>query len=386
LRSRLTCSRAQRKSQTLTELLIDLSSELDDESKKKVHATLASFDEGTPPPAPTHVQSHGKRARKASASHVTDDAQSVTSADGGEAHVSASVGSNEDLDFVQEDILNTDEAENTGYMGRNSQIQWLRALETKIEQPEGEPPDMPYGPPGATGEAFNQRAQALHARQRHTHSRQPPDQDQFSGYYFYLDKSNINIDVGDPHIIPSADVADRLFAYYKAVVHSPFLILDDEFEAQLRVYFSRDQGSPTLFVFPKWKAVMNLVFAIGARYSHLIGAEWRADDHDHLIYMWRAVHLLQLDNINTLVAQPDQALIQVGLLDTKSNGTKIRPGVWASLLLLSDHRTCQQVCLFELSTKTIRVIEYELVLTVDLQGLVHDWHRSSSCASCGSAS
>jgi hypothetical protein len=337
----------------LTELLIDLSSELDDESKKKVHATLASFDEGTPPPAPTHVQSHGKRARKASASHVTDDAQSVTSADGGEAHVSASVGSNEDLDFVQEDILNTDEAENTGYMGRNSQIQWLRALETKIEQPEGEPPDMPYGPPGATGEAFNQRAQALHARQRHSHGRQPPDQDQFAGYYFYLDKSNINIDVGDPHIIPSADVADRLFAYYKAVVHSPFLILDDEFEAQLRVYFSRDQGSPTLFVFPKWKAVMNLVFAIGARYSHLIGAEWRADDHDHLIYMWRAVHLLQLDNINTLVAQPDQALIQVRLLDTKSNGTKIRPGVWASFLLLSDHRTCQQVCQFELSIETM---------------------------------
>jgi hypothetical protein len=60
---------------------------------------------------------------------------------------------------------------------------------------------------------------------------------------------------------------------------------------------------------------MNLVFAIGARYSHLIGAERRADDRDHLVYMSRAVHLLELQSVNTLVAQPDQALIQAfGLL------------------------------------------------------------------------
>jgi hypothetical protein len=78
------------------------------------------------------------------------------------------------------------------------------------------------------------------------------------------------------------------------------------------VFFTRNQNSATLVVCPKWKAVMNLVFAIGARYSHLIGAEWRADDHDHLVYMWRAVHLLQLQSINTLVAQPDQTTIQVG--------------------------------------------------------------------------
>ena len=59
------------------------------------------------------------------------------------------------------------------------------------------------------------------------------------------------------------------------------------------------------------KAMMNLVFAIGARYSHLIGAEWQADDRDHLVYMWRAVHLLELDAMDTLVSQPHQSLIQV---------------------------------------------------------------------------
>ncbi|KAI4703708.1 hypothetical protein J4E89_009931 [Alternaria sp. Ai002NY15] len=306
---------AQRKSHALTALLIEVSSQLDDESKKRVEDTLASFEDDTPPPPPTPALSHGKRARRASSPSPNDDALSATSVDGGEAHVSASVGSNEDLDFVQEDILNTDEADNTGYMGHNSHVQWLRALETKIEQPEGEPANMPYGPPGVDGDAFNQRAEALHGRQQQSHTRPSPHHDKFSGYYFYLDKSSIDIDVGDPHVIPSAESAERLFDYYKAVVHSPFPILGDMFEAQLKTYFAKDQGSPTLVVCPKWKAVMNLVFAIGARYSHLIGAEWQADDRDHLVYMWRAIHLLQLQSIDTLVAQPDQALIQAfGLL------------------------------------------------------------------------
>lgn len=341
----LICKSAQRKSHALTALLIDISSQLDDESKKRVEDTLASFEDDTLPRPATPALLHGKRARRASSPHAHDDALSTTSADGGEAHVSASVGSNEDLDFVQEDILRTDEAENTGYMGRNSHVQWLRALETKIEQPEGEPSDLPYGPPGAAGDAFNQRAEALRGRQRHNDNRYPPDQDQSSGYYFYLDKSNIDIDIGDPHVVPSADTAESLFEYYKAVVHSPFPILDDIFEAQLQMFFTRDQGSPKLVVCPKWKAVMNLVFAISARYSHLIGAEWRADDHDHLVYMWRAVHLLQLQSINTLVAQPDQVLIQVGFCEVVTNSSDAALGVRPSLSLLSDNWPRQQVCL-----------------------------------------
>ncbi|KAI0573663.1 hypothetical protein Alg130_09996 [Pyrenophora tritici-repentis] len=251
---------AQRKSHALAKLLIDVSSQLNNKSKKRVEDTLASFEDDTPPPPPTPTLSHSKRARRASSSYANDDALSATSADGGEAHVSASVGSNGDLDFIQEDILNADEAENTGYMGRISHDQWVRALKTKIEQTEGEPSDMPYGPPGTEGDAFNQRVEAL-------------------------------------------------------LVHSPFPILGDMFEAQLQMFFTRDQGSPTFVVGPKWKAIMNLVFAIGARYSHLIGAEWRADDHDYLVYMWRAVYLLELQSISTLVAQPDQVLIQAfGLL------------------------------------------------------------------------
>jgi len=259
-----------------------------------------------------------KRLRQVSLPQPDEDAVSATSVYGGEAHVSASVGSNEDLDFIQEDLLQNDDADNAaGYLGRNSQIQWLRALEVKLEQPEGEPAGMPYGPPGDTGEAFNERANALHARQNESENR-GVDQQSFTGYYFYLDRNNIEIDIGDPNVIPSAHTAERLFEYYKKAVHSPFQILDDIFDAQLQMFYGK-QYSVTFQVCSKWKAVMNLVFAIGARYSHLVGAEWRADDRDHLVYMWRAVHLLQLDTMSTLVSHPDQSLIQVSILTCQVN-------------------------------------------------------------------
>lgn len=55
---------------------------------------------------------------------------------------------------------------------------------------------------------------------------------------------------------------------------------------------------------------MNLLFAIGAKYSHFIGAEWRGDERDHLIYMTRAVHLLGLKNTIMIISGPDLELVQ----------------------------------------------------------------------------
>jgi hypothetical protein len=55
---------------------------------------------------------------------------------------------------------------------------------------------------------------------------------------------------------------------------------------------------------------MNLLLAIGAKYSHLIGAEWRGDDGDHLVYMTRAVRLLSLKNTVMIISAPDLGLVQ----------------------------------------------------------------------------
>jgi hypothetical protein len=55
---------------------------------------------------------------------------------------------------------------------------------------------------------------------------------------------------------------------------------------------------------------MNLIFAIGAKYSHLIGAPWRGDERDHLVYMTRGVHLLGLKNTVLIISGPDLHIVQ----------------------------------------------------------------------------
>lgn len=55
---------------------------------------------------------------------------------------------------------------------------------------------------------------------------------------------------------------------------------------------------------------MNIVFAIGAKYSHLIGADWKGDERDHLVYMTRAVQLLGLKDTVNFVSGPDLELVQ----------------------------------------------------------------------------
>jgi hypothetical protein len=60
----------------------------------------------------------------------------------------------------------------------------------------------------------------------------------------------------------------------------------------------------------KWRARMNIVFAIGAKYSHLIGADWKGDERDHLVYMTRAVQLLGLKDTVNLISGPDLEVVQ----------------------------------------------------------------------------
>lgn len=59
-----------------------------------------------------------------------------------------------------------------------------------------------------------------------------------------------------------------------------------------------------------WRAQLNLLFAIGAKHSHLVGAEWAGHERDHLVYMKRAVHLLGLKDTVMLISGPDFDLVQ----------------------------------------------------------------------------
>jgi hypothetical protein len=69
------------------------------------------------------------------------------------------------------------------------------------------------------------------------------------------------------------------------------------------------------YQFPrKWRAILNLVFAIGARHARLIDSSgWQAGSieyHDDILYISRAVQLLGIQEA-LLTSKPDLSLVQV---------------------------------------------------------------------------
>jgi hypothetical protein len=59
-----------------------------------------------------------------------------------------------------------------------------------------------------------------------------------------------------------------------------------------------------------WLAQLNLLFAIGARYSHLAGPNRREDGFDHTEYMMRAVQLIDSRDTSKAFSGPDLELVQ----------------------------------------------------------------------------
>jgi hypothetical protein len=51
------------------------------------------------------------------------------------------------LAFLEEDLIDDQGSTGTGYLGRNSQVQWMRTLQRKLDHPRGESVEGPYAPP-----------------------------------------------------------------------------------------------------------------------------------------------------------------------------------------------------------------------------------------------
>lgn len=249
------------------------------------------------------VGSLGKRVRKSSTEESLDHNSPTKKS--GEAHVTASVGSNEDLDFLEEDLLRTRESREIGYVGQNSEVQWLRSIQRQ-SQDDTQPSEQPYGPPGNSEHAIDERSRALHQR-RGQHSTIRPVTDAT----FYLDSENIDLDiVVNPYELPDPEIAEQLLDCYMSTVHSSFPVVTARFEDQVRRFIVSLKHNRAFQVPDRWRALMNIVFAIGAKYSHLICAEWQGDERDHLVYMTRASHLLGMNGSVMFTSAPDLSLVQ----------------------------------------------------------------------------
>lgn len=215
------------------------------------------------------------------------------------------------MEFLHEDLLRSRQSKETGYVGMNSEIQWLRSVQRQTQQTDPDPSDQRYGPPGSSREARESRSQAFDHRRQHASSGNSSRVSNITDASFYLDGDDIELDIAvDPYEMPDPDIAQKLFECYVNTVHCSFPILPATFVDQFHRFIEAWERNRPYEVPDKWRATMNIVFAIGAKYAHLVEADWRGDDRDHLIYMTRANRLLGMRNTAMIIAGPDLELIQ----------------------------------------------------------------------------
>ncbi|KAH6620058.1 fungal-specific transcription factor domain-containing protein [Boeremia exigua] len=201
----------------------------------------------------------------------------------GEADVSAGVGSSGGQDILDEDLMRDEETRAAGFIGKASEIQWLRSLHSVDSSNTDE---CFWGTPGDE-EAVDGRLE-VH-RRRHSNQAMSPLMPS-SKVNFYLNDETFESDLlVDPLEMPPFEIAEKLLQAFMQSVQNSFPLLAKKtfVDRFYHYYVSLQRGTP--FKVPRtWQATLNLVFAIGAVYSHLTKADWQADDRDHLIYHSRA--------------------------------------------------------------------------------------------------
>ncbi|KAF2109257.1 fungal-specific transcription factor domain-containing protein [Lophiotrema nucula] len=288
----------------MVQLLKDLRSLVPGDERERIEELLHGLTEGVADAANTS-KSPDKQDISGLSGLSVDEGR-------GEADVTAEVGSNEDMDMIDEDLLRSQKSRATGYIGKNSEIQWLRRLNHEVDFPgqPGETREGPYGPPGKSVEARHERLAATKER----HAKRTPLINSSSMSY-YLDDENVEMDfMAAPFELPPFDIAEKLLQCYMDTAHNSFPFLAKKtFVGQFYHYYA-SRGRGISYKLPqKWQAMLNMVFAIGAVYSHLTEAEWRSDDRDHFVYHSRAWSLSLKDP--WWFSHPDVPQVQItGLL------------------------------------------------------------------------
>ncbi|EKG09496.1 hypothetical protein MPH_13456 [Macrophomina phaseolina MS6] len=228
-----------------------------------------------------------------------------------EADVSADVGSEESVDLTAEDFNRNAESKATGFIGKHSETAWAQRLAhiqaegaERAEGVEGHRGHIAHGEASMSEEAGANRIAAKKSR----HASGNSWDDAILDYAYHLDDPNtLMLGHVERDELSPAELPNMLVRCYMDNVHDFFpILIKPEFSDQFGrfIYSGTPKKAPAI-----WRAILNLVFAIGAGYSHLIGAPWRGDDRDHLVYHTRALQLSPIDE--TTVALSDLQRVQV---------------------------------------------------------------------------
>ncbi|KAG0635154.1 hypothetical protein HOY80DRAFT_1012039 [Tuber brumale] len=180
--------------------------------------------------------------------------------------------SDDNPDDLAEDINTLSINKPIGYMGKSSEVLWINLLKEEIKRcPDSVLADEPNQLEGGAWE-----------------------QGEGVGWTYHLDDIDISFSGKqiDAYALPPKDLANSLVNVYFETVHPLFpIIYKGLFKNQFELlYQTRDPAR----VARKWLAIMNLVFAIGARHLSLVG-ENKADIWHHVTFFLRARLLGALD-------------------------------------------------------------------------------------------
>lgn len=224
---------------------------------------------------------------------------------------SAPQDSNYDAESLLEYATKSQTAHEAGYVGQICEVQWLRNLKHRMKIPSLMPS---------------------------VESVQPSETN------FYLDDDGIRLLHQDnPFHLPLESLATVLSQCYFQTAHITFPTISSEFENQLQIYHKSMQSGQTVIFSQIWYATINVVLAIGARFSHITNAEWQSNPLDETMYISRAYQLLGLNDAAVVLSALDLPRIQVCSSKVCVSSLLNSPGCRASRFLLYGHWSCRQV-------------------------------------------
>ncbi|KAE8149445.1 fungal-specific transcription factor domain-containing protein [Aspergillus avenaceus] len=168
-------------------------------------------------------------------------------------------------DSTEEDFNKDEATRATGFIGKSSEITWLQTLSKEIG----------FG------------CEVCHPTSDMPSSRSTPRYEMpIASLNYHLDDSDIPIiDRLDTSELPQKDTATKLFNAYISFVHPSFPIIGiSTFASQFQAFFNNRSLKPG----NKWLAILNLIFAISARYTHLTEPDSKRDKDNNYHYFLRA--------------------------------------------------------------------------------------------------
>ncbi|RAR16439.1 hypothetical protein DDE83_000004 [Stemphylium lycopersici] len=297
---------SRHRNQTLVSVLKDLSQRVSDDDRRRIEDALQDSDDEVGSPASVSSSSRASAAHQyqqlsrmhsfaSSSSHVPQATETSPTSEQSPLPRPDDVIPEESGDEKGTELFQVVEA---GFLGQMSEVQWLQSLRSRVQASE-----TVFMAPTETSTSMSHPASPSFPQSPAFISVDPNQQGTLTSYH--LDDEGIKlVHGGNPFELPPEHTARLLFQCFSRTVQSSFPIVPATLEGQLHQYYSL-----------KWFALINLVLAIGAKFSHFIHADWRADALDHIVYLSRAYQLLSTNDTVFVLSTPDLSTTQAaGLL------------------------------------------------------------------------